>query len=143
VISRKAKGWIRKCKRGLKVSTMYQRYFKRLFDVMTSLLAIAVLLPLMIPIIIGLMLTGEHYVFYLQDRIGYKNRSFQIWKFATMLKNSPNLPGGMHTTRRDPRLMPLGGFLRKTKINEFPQLVNILKGEMSILGPRPLAINTF
>jgi lipopolysaccharide/colanic/teichoic acid biosynthesis glycosyltransferase len=60
-----------------------------------------------------------------------------------MLKASPNLPGGLHTTKKDPRLMPLGGFLRKTKINELPQLINILKGDMSIVGPRPLVDKTF
>jgi lipopolysaccharide/colanic/teichoic acid biosynthesis glycosyltransferase len=118
-------------------------FFKRFFDIALSAVAIAVLLPFLIPVIIGLLLTGEHYVFYFQERIGYKTRPFSIWKFATMLKNSPNLPGGLHTTRRDPRLMPLGGFLRKTKINEIPQLVNILKGDMSIVGPRPLVKKNF
>ncbi len=122
---------------------MYGKYFKRVFDIVLSGVAIVVLLPFMIPVIIGLLLTGEHYVFYFQERIGYKNKPFSIWKFATMLKNSPNLPGGMHTTRSDPRLMPLGGFLRKTKINEIPQLVNIFKGDMSIVGPRPLVRKTF
>mgnify|MGYP002344734426 CR=1 FL=1 len=92
---------------------------------------------------IGLLLTGEHYIFYFQERIGLKNRKFMMWKFATMLKASPSLPGGLYTTRKDPRLMPLGGFLRKTKINEIPQLVNILKGDMSIVGPRPLVDKTF
>jgi len=122
---------------------MYRKFVKRILDIVFSLLAIVVVLPFLLPIIVGLLLTGEHYVFYFQERIGYKNRSFNIWKFATMLKNSPNLPGGMHTTRKDPRLMPLGGFLRKTKINEIPQLVNILKGDMSIVGPRPLVGKTF
>ena len=122
---------------------MYRKVLKRLFDIICAVVAILVLLPFMIPIIIGLLLTGEHYVFYFQERIGYKNRPFSIWKFATMLKNSPNLPGGMHTTRKDSRLMPLGGFLRKTKINEIPQLVNIFKGDMSIVGPRPLVRKTF
>jgi len=122
---------------------MYRNYFKRFFDIVLSALAIAVILPFMIPVIIGLLLTGEHYVFYFQERIGYKNRPFSIWKFATMLKNSPNLPGGMHTTRKDSRLMPLGGFLRRTKINEIPQLVNIFRGDMSIVGPRPLVMKTF
>ena len=122
---------------------MYRKVLKRLFDIICAVVAILVLLPFMIPIIIGLLLTGEHYVFYFQERIGYKNRPFSIWKFATMLKNSPNLPGGMHTTRKDSRLMPLGGFLRKTKINEIPQLVNIFNGDMSIVGPRPLVRKTF
>ncbi len=81
--------------------------------------------------------------FISRNWIGYKNKSFNMWKFATMLKASPTLPGGLHTTRKDPRLMPLGGFLRKTKINEIPQLVNILIGDMSIVGPRPLVDKTF
>jgi len=122
---------------------MYKRFFKRFFDVVLSAMAIVVVLPFMVPIIIGLLLTGEHYVFYFQERIGFRNRTFMIWKFATMLKNSPTLPGGMHTTRNDPRVLPMGGFLRKTKINEIPQLVNILKGDMSIIGPRPLVRKTF
>ncbi|MZP67329.1 MAG: sugar transferase [Bacteroidales bacterium] len=122
---------------------MYRRFFKRSLDIVLAAVAIVVVLPFMLPIIIGLLLTGEHYVFYFQERIGYRNRPFKIWKFATMLKNSPNLPGGMHTTRNDPRVLPMGGFLRKTKINEIPQLVNILKGDMSFVGPRPLVQKTF
>ena len=116
---------------------------KRILDVVLSGLALLVLAPLLIPVGIGLLLTGEHYVFYLQQRIGLNNKKFGIWKFATMLKNSPNLAGGLHTTRRDPRLMPLGHFLRQTKINELPQLINILLGDMSIVGPRPLVDKTF
>jgi lipopolysaccharide/colanic/teichoic acid biosynthesis glycosyltransferase len=122
---------------------MYAHFFKRFFDIILSFLALAVLSPIMIPVIIGLLLTGEHYVFYFQKRIGYKNKTFHIWKFATMLKNSPNLAGGLHTTRKDPRILPMGGFLRKTKINELPQIINILKGDMSIVGPRPLVDKTF
>lgn len=111
---------------------------KRFFDFTVSLVAIILLLPLMIPIIIGLLLTGEHYVFYFQKRVGYKNQLFSIWKFATMLKNSPNMAGGAITTKGDPRILPMGNFLRKTKINELPQLVNVLIGDMSFVGPRPL-----
>jgi len=112
-------------------------------DITLSGLALVVLAPLLIPVCIGLLLTGEHHVFYLQNRIGFHNRKFGIWKFATMLKNSPNLAGGLHTTRRDPRVLPLGHFLRKTKINELPQLINILLGDMAIVGPRPLVDKTF
>lgn len=110
----------------------------RFFDVLFSTIAIVVLLPLMIPIMIGLKLTGEHYVFYEQMRIGKGGKEFPLLKFATMLKDSPNLPGGLYTSKDDPRLLPMGKFLRKTKINELPQLINILRGEMSIIGYRPL-----
>ena len=116
---------------------------KRMMDITLSGLALLLLSPLLIPVCVALWLTGEHHVFYFQERIGLKNRKFGIWKFATMLKNSPNMAGGLHTTRRDPRVLPLGHFLRITKINELPQLVNILLGDMSIVGPRPLVDKTF
>lgn len=122
---------------------MYPHFFKRLIDLTLAFIALTILSPILIPVVIGLLLTGEHYVFYFQKRIGYKNKNFFIWKFATMLKNSPNLAGGLHTTRKDPRVLPMGGFLRKTKINELPQIINILKGDMSIIGPRPLVDKTF
>jgi lipopolysaccharide/colanic/teichoic acid biosynthesis glycosyltransferase len=122
---------------------VYRHFVKRFLDIVLSFIALVILSPLLIPIVIGLLLTGEHYVFYFQKRIGYKNKPFDIWKFATMLKASPSLPGGIHTTRNDPRLMPLGGFLRKTKINEVPQLINILIGDMSVVGPRPLVDKAF
>ena len=109
----------------------------RFFDVLFSTCAIVVLVPFMIPIMIALKLTGEHYVFYEQTRIGKGGKEFQLLKFATMLKDSPNLPGGMYTMKDDPRILPMGKFLRKTKINELPQLINILKGDMSIIGYRP------
>lgn len=116
---------------------------KRLMDITLSALALLVLTPVLVPVVIALLLTGEHYVFYFQERIGRYNRRFKIWKFATMLKDSLNMQGGLHTTRRDPRVLPLGRFLRMTKINELPQLINILKGDMSIVGPRPLVDRTF
>lgn len=114
------------------------RYIKRFFDFLLSLIALLVLLPILLPIMLLLLLTGEHEVFYRQKRIGYKNREFYIWKFATMLKNSPNIGTGDVTTRNDPRVTPMGKFLRITKLNELPQLINILVGDMSIVGPRPL-----
>ena len=114
------------------------RLFKRGCDIAISGILLIFLAPLLIPIMIGLKLTGEGYVFYKQNRIGYKNQPFLIWKFATMLKNSPNMTGGIMTTNKDPRITPMGGFLRKSKINELPQLINIFKGDMSIVGPRPV-----
>ena len=122
---------------------MYRHFFKRFFDIVLSFIALVILSPILIPVVIGLLLTGEHYIFYFQKRIGYKNKLFDIWKFATMLKDSPNLPGGIHTTIKDPRILPMGGFLRKTKINELPQVINILIGDMSIVGPRPLVDKAF
>lgn len=111
---------------------------KRFFDLLFSFLAIVILLPVFIPIIILLLLTGEHEVFFLQERVGYKNTIFKIWKFATMLKNSPNMGHGDMTVRKDPRITAVGRFLRQSKINELPQVINILTGDMSFVGPRPL-----
>lgn len=111
---------------------------KRFFDFIISLVCLIILSPILIPIIIGLRFTGEGYIWYKQERIGFKNKKFYIWKFATMLKDSPNMSGGVITTNKDPRITPMGGFLRKSKINELPQLINILKGDMSFVGPRPV-----
>lgn len=122
---------------------MYHHFFKRFIDIILSLTAILILLPLWIPVCLILLLTGEHEVFYFQKRIGYKNKPFFIWKHATMMKASESMKGGFHTTRDDPRVLPFGKFLRKTKINELPQLINILKGDMSIIGPRPMVEKTF
>ena len=116
---------------------MYRRFFKRFFDIVLSVLAIVVLSPLLVPVMIILKLTGEHYIFYGQKRVGYKNRQFRIWKFATMLKASPSLGTGSLTVKNDPRVFPFGRFLRKTKLNELPQIFNILLGDMSVVGPRP------
>ena len=74
---------------------------------------------------------------YLQKRVGYKNSRFKIWKYATMLKASPGLGTVSLTVRNDPRVLPIGKFLRQTKINELPQIINVLIGNMSFVGPRP------
>jgi lipopolysaccharide/colanic/teichoic acid biosynthesis glycosyltransferase len=113
-------------------------HVKRIFDIISASIACLVLSAILIPIAIVLLCTGEHYVFYFQNRIGFKNKVFNIFKFATMLKNSPNIGTGEITLRNDPRLLPIGGFLRKTKINELPQLLNVVLGTMSVVGPRPL-----
>lgn len=95
------------------------------------------------PVAAVLRVTGEKEVFYLQPRVGANGRVFHLIKFATMLKNSPHLGNGPITLRDDPRVLPFGKFLRKSKINELPQLFNILVGDMSVIGPRPLTPSTF
>ena len=122
---------------------MMYRVSKRLLDLLVSIVVAIILLPLFIPVMIGLKLTGEGYIFYKQKRIGYKKKYFNILKFATMLKDSPNLGTGMITLRNDPRITPMGGFLRKTKINELPQIFNIILGDISLVGPRPLVDKTY
>jgi lipopolysaccharide/colanic/teichoic acid biosynthesis glycosyltransferase len=110
---------------------------QRLLDIVFSGLALLVLSPLLLPIALALRLSGEGEVFYVQQRIGRGGRMFGLYKFATMLKDSPNLGTGTVTVKHDPRVLPMGRFLRKTKLNELPQLLNIFKGDMSVIGPRP------
>lgn len=116
---------------------------QRFFDILFSGLALVVLAPLLIPVVVLLKLTGEGEVFYIQQRVGANGRRFGLLKFATMLKNSPNVGTGTVTVKNDPRVLPFGHFLRKTKINELPQLLNILIGDMSVVGPRPQAERCF
>ena len=110
---------------------------QRAFDILFSGIALIIFSPLLIFLMFVLRFSGEGEIFFLQERIGKSNKRIKLLKFATMLKNSENIGTGTVTLRNDPRILPLGGFLRKTKINELPQLINILKGDMSIVGPRP------
>lgn len=116
---------------------------KRFFDFLFALTGLLILSPLLIPIMLLLKFTGEGEIFYFQKRIGYKNREFSIWKFATMLKNSPSIGTGEITLRNDPRVTKVGKFLRISKLNELPQLFNVLRGEMSLVGARPLMKKSF
>ena len=112
--------------------------FKRIIDIILSGVAIILLSPILLLIIITLKLTGEGEIFYLQERVGHKKKIFMIYKFATMVKNSPNIGSGDVTLRNDPRVTKVGKFLRKSKLNELPQLFNIFMGDISVIGPRPL-----
>ena len=113
------------------------KFFKRFFDLLLALIALLLTGWFLLPCMLILWCTGEHYIWYLQKRIGYKNKYFNIIKFATMLLASPSLGTGSLTTRNDPRVLPFGKFLRKTKINELPQIFNVFNGTMSLVGPRP------
>lgn len=110
---------------------------KRSLDFGFSLALLTMLSPVLLPVAIILKFTGEGDIWYFQKRIGYKNGNFLIWKFATMLRNSPNMLTGSLTLRNDPRVTFVGKYLRATKINEVPQLINVIKGEMALVGPRP------
>lgn len=109
----------------------------RSLDIILSGLALLVLSPVLVPIAVLLRLTGEGEVFFRQERVGFGGPTFRLYKFATMLKDSPHIGTGTVTVKDDPRVLPFGRFLRKTKINELPQLLNILLGDMSVIGPRP------
>lgn len=114
----------------------------RLFDFILSLFALIMLSPVFLIVIPILSLTGEGEIFYLQKRIGKNGKTFKIIKFVTMTKNSEFMEGGTITVENDPRILPIGHFLRSSKINELPQIINILIGDMSIIGPRPLTEET-
>jgi len=113
-------------------------FYKRLLDLFIAFTAILLLLPLLLVVAIILRFTGEGEVFYHQERIGYRNSKFKIWKFASMLKNSLNMGTGSITLKNDFRVTNFGKFLRKTKINELPQIYNIIRGDLTLIGPRPV-----
>ena len=110
----------------------------RIFDITLSLLALILLSPIFALICLILKFTGEGEIIYWQKTVGKKNNIFYLVKFATMQKNSPNIATGNITVQNDPRVLPVGKFLRSTKINELPQLLNIFFGDMSFVGRRPL-----
>ena len=118
-------------------------FVKRAFDILIASVGILLVSPFLIVTIVLLRFTGEREVFYLQKRIGFKNKYFHIYKFATMLKDSPNIGTKSITLRNDPRVTPIGKYLRITKLNELPQLFNVLLGHMTLVGPRPFVDETF
>jgi len=110
-------------------------FTKRIADLLLAVLALLALSPLLIAVAVILRFTNERKVLFRQPRIGQGNRPFLVWKFVTMRNDSEKQ--GTITIKNDPRVLPFGRFLRKTKINELPQLLNVLRGEMTIVGPRP------
>ena len=115
----------------------------RFLDILFSSLAIVFLVPLLLPIMLILKVSGEGEVFFLQERIGKNKEIFKLFKYTTMVKNSSSIGTGTVTVKDDPRVLPVGIFLRKSKINELPQLLNVFLGDMSIIGPRPQAPRCF
>lgn len=109
---------------------------KRLFDFFSSLLALIFLLPFFVIVALLIVIEGGFPVFFTQTRIGKNKDPFQLLKFRTMVKDADKL-GKITIGKRDPRVTNVGHFLRSYKLDELPQLLNILKGEMSVVGPRP------
>jgi lipopolysaccharide/colanic/teichoic acid biosynthesis glycosyltransferase len=109
---------------------------KRLFDIVVSSLALVLLSPLLLIVAVLVGVTSPGPVFFLQTRMGREFRPFQIFKFRTMVADAP-ARGGQLTAGADPRITRVGHFLRKSKIDELPQLWNVLRGDMSLVGPRP------
>ena len=98
---------------------------QRIIDIFLSAIGLIFISPILVPIIIVLRFSGEGEIFYLQPRVGLNGSVFNIIKLATMLKNSESMGAGTLTLKNDPRVLPIGKFLRKSKINELPQLINI------------------
>lgn len=116
--------------------TDFQLTIKRTFDIVVSLSSLVVLSPVLIAIGAAVKCTSEGPVLYGQERIGHYGRPFRIWKFRTM-NDHAEADGPMLTQDEDPRITPIGRWLRRYRLDELPQLWNILKGDMSVVGPRP------
>ena len=118
-------------------SKKIQRFLKRFFDIFFSVIGIIILFPLMLVIAAAIKLDSKGPVIYKQDRLGKNGRIFKIYKFRTMIENAEKMGSGLFTFENDPRITKVGKFLRKTSLDELPQLFNVLKGDMSFVGPRP------
>ena len=115
---------------------------KRIFDLISSLVGIIVLSPIILIVAIVVKITSPGPILFSQRRIGKDNKEFKIYKFRTMKIDTPNLPTHL-LEKPEQWITPVGKFLRKTSLDELPQLINILKGEMSIVGPRPALYNQY
>ena len=122
----------------IKRNTMYAKYFKRVLDFLLSLIAIIILSPVLLIIAIAIKIDSKGPVFFLQERLGKDGKVFKIIKFRTMVKDAEKMGTGIKTTEKDSRITKVGSFLRKTSLDEIPQLINVLKGDMALIGPRPL-----
>lgn len=119
---------------------MYQKTWKRVFDFIIALVAMPVVIIISIPVSIAIKMEDGGSVFYISNRYGVHMKKFGMFKFRTMKMNAPdirNQDGTTFNSATDPRLTKIGSFLRKTSIDELPQLINVLTGDMSLIGPRP------
>jgi len=120
---------------------LLNRILKRLIDLLGALFGVFLLSPLFILIAMAIKIDSKGPVFFRQERLGKKGKVFKIWKFRTMIVNAENLGGGLTVSQEnDSRITNVGKVLRKLSLDEIPQLLNVLKGDMSIVGPRPPAV---
>ena len=112
-------------------------YIKRIFDIIISLISLIVLFPIFIISGILIKLDSDGPIFFRQERVGKSGKIFKIYKFRTMVLNAEKIGLGYSVKKDDPRITKIGKFLRLTGIDELPQIINVLKGEMSLVGPRP------
>ncbi|MEZ8481627.1 UDP-phosphate galactose phosphotransferase [Vibrio splendidus] len=110
---------------------------KRFFDIFFSLIGLTLVLPILLVIAIAIKIDSSGPIFFFQKRIGINGKVFSIIKFRTMVVNAENMEGGIFNTANDPRVTKTGNFLRNSSLDEIPQFINILIGDMSFVGPRP------
>jgi len=115
---------------------MYQKYGKRIFDIVATLFGGVLLLPITIVIVLWIKLSSRGPLFYVQKRVGKNFKEFDLYKFRSMIVDADKV-GPSVTSGDDPRITKVGRIIRRTKIDELPQLLNVLKGNMSLVGPRP------
>lgn len=115
----------------------FQRFIKRLIDIVVALIVLLVFLPLWIIVSVLIKTTSKGPVFFLQERPGLNKQIFKVYKFRTMNPGSDKMVKGQEVMKDDDRVTAIGKLLRRTKIDEVPQVLNVLKGEMSLVGPRP------
>lgn len=116
---------------------IYNRYIKRFFDFVISLVSLLVLIPIFAVVSIAIKLESKGPVIFKQQRIGKDGKVFNIYKFRSMCVGAENTGSGVYSGKGDTRVTKVGKFIRATSIDELPQLVNIIKGDMSFVGPRP------
>lgn len=114
-----------------------QRTLKRIFDIWVAALLLFLLLPIWLPVAILVYTTSKGPIFFCQTRPGFHRKLFKVYKFRTMRPGSEKMVKGQEVMLDDERITPIGKFLRRSKLDELPQLLNVLKGEMSLVGPRP------
>jgi lipopolysaccharide/colanic/teichoic acid biosynthesis glycosyltransferase len=115
---------------------------KLVFDVLAASFALILLSPLLILVAIAIKLESKGPVLFTQVRYGWDNRPFRVYKFRSMWTDQCDKRGVKQTTENDPRITPIGAILRRTNVDELPQLLNVVKGDMSLVGPRPHAVGT-